>query len=90
MLDEAIELYQKELAVLEENSELSEKQILRVLIARDRLQAAFNDLTQTSDEQLLQVIELDTRLKQQAHKINQIAELANWRTSLNTRISHKQ
>lgn len=83
MLDEAIELYQKELAVLEENSELSEKQILRVLIARDRLQAAFNDLTQTSDEQLLQVIELDTRLKQQAHKINQIAELANWRTSLN-------
>lgn len=87
MLDEAIELYQKELAALEGNSDVSEKQILRVLTVRDRVQAALNDLTQTSDEQLFLVIELDHRLKQQAHRINQIAKLADWRTSLNVPVT---
>ncbi len=87
MLDEAIELYQKELVALEENFEVSEKQIFRLLTIRDRIQAALNDLTQTSDEQLFLVIELDTRLKQQAHKINQLAKLADWRTSLNVPVT---
>lgn len=87
MLDETIELYDQKLAEFEDTSDVSEKQILSVLIARDRIQAALNDITQTSDEQLLQIIELDTRLKQQAHKINQLAKLADWRISLNVPIT---
>ncbi|MDJ0733040.1 MAG: tetratricopeptide repeat protein [Nostocaceae cyanobacterium] len=83
MLNENIELYEKELAAFEKGSDTSQKQILRILVARDRVQSALNDLSQTSDDQLLKVIELDNRLKQQAHKINQIAKLADWRNSLN-------
>jgi tetratricopeptide (TPR) repeat protein len=83
VLDEKIELYRQKLAAVEETSDVSEKEILTLLTARDRIQAALNDLTQTSDEQLLQIIELDSLLKQQAQKINQLTKLADWRTSLN-------
>ncbi|MEH2267904.1 MAG: tetratricopeptide repeat protein [Nostoc sp.] len=87
MLDETIELYQQKLIAIEDASDVSEKQILSVLTARDRIQAALNDITKTSDAQLLQIVKLDTRLKQQAQKINQLAKLADWRTSLNVPVT---
>lgn len=87
MLDETIELYHQKLAAIEDTSDVSEKQILSVLTARDRIQAGLNDITQTSDEQLQEIIALDTRLRQQAHKINQLAKLADWRTSLNVPVT---
>ncbi|BAY21659.1 tetratricopeptide TPR_2 [Calothrix sp. NIES-2100] len=87
VLDETIELYRQKLAAFEETSDVSEKEVLSVLTARDRIQAALNDIPQKSDEQLLQIIELDTRLKQQAQKINQLTKLADWRTNLNVPVT---
>ncbi|WP_445638073.1 tetratricopeptide repeat protein [Nostoc sp. DSM 114161] len=87
MLDEAIELYHQKLGAFEVTSDVSDNEILSVLIARDRIQAGLNDITQISDEQLFKIIELDTRLKQQAHKIKQLAKLAEWRTNLNVPVT---
>ncbi|WP_341525331.1 tetratricopeptide repeat protein [Nostoc sp. UHCC 0302] len=88
MLDETIELYEKELTLLEDISDAVEAQILRVLIARDQVHLELTKATPISAEKLLKIIELDTRLKEQATRINQLVQLAQWRTCLNVSTEH--
>lgn len=83
-LDAALNRYEMALAVLQNaNGKPSDKVILDVLIARDALQLAFSEIIGTSQEKLLTVIQLDSRLKKQAQSITQAVELADWRASFN-------
>lgn len=69
----------------ETEDELRKKLILDVLVARDAVDAALADksLDSTKDVDFSKVIELDSRLKQQAKLITKKVDLEQWRKSLN-------
>ncbi|MGH7997957.1 MAG: tetratricopeptide repeat protein [Brasilonema sp.] len=63
--------------------ELTATHILEVLTARDEVQAALADTTQTSGESLAGIAQLDKVLKENAGAIAIISETADWQTSFN-------
>lgn len=83
-LKAAVERYATTLTVIEAaaTTHLSKQQILDVLMARDEVHAVLSHKTQTSKEILIEVIELDERLKKQAGLITGLAQLSDWRASL--------
>jgi len=82
-LDRAIKRYATTLAALEKAApNLSDEQILRVLVARDAVQAVLTDKTQDPPKDLMTVIQCDSRLKKQAKSIARAVRLADWRASL--------
>ena len=56
--------------------------ILNTLMQRDRLQAALDDRQAISAEQLIQLADLDTRLRAQADKIAACLEVKTWRQTI--------
>ena len=83
-LDKALKLYKLRLTVLEEAApQASKEQILDVLLARDKVQAALNNSDPYATTSLMIINELDNRLKQQADVIHQQINLADWRTIKN-------
>ncbi|MBW4480719.1 MAG: tetratricopeptide repeat protein [Tolypothrix brevis GSE-NOS-MK-07-07A] len=67
----------------EAKKQLTPTQILEVFTARDEVQAALTDTTQTSGENLAVIAELDKILKDNAEAIATIRETADWQTSFN-------
>lgn len=63
--------------------QLTPTQILAVFTARDEVQAALADTTQTSGESLATIAQLDKILKENAGAIATICETADWQTSFN-------
>jgi tetratricopeptide (TPR) repeat protein len=63
--------------------QLTPTQIFEVLTARDEVQAALADTTQTSGESLAAIAELDKILKDNADAIATIRETADWQNSFN-------
>ena len=83
-LDHVLEGYEAKLAGIEELSpNLSEAQIIDVLVVRDEVRFALTDKTKDPTASLLALTKLDKRLKKQAGIITAAIELANWRASLN-------
>ncbi|MCA1995313.1 MAG: tetratricopeptide repeat protein [Coleofasciculus sp. S288] len=72
--------------ISETENELRKKLILDVLVARDAVDAALADksLDSIKDVDFTRVIELDSRLKQQAKLITKKVDLEQWRKSLNS------
>ena len=65
--------YKKALEHLEGSENLSSpKQALDILLARDALQKALKSEVQVPASSVLKIMELDTRLKQQADKLTQV------------------
>jgi tetratricopeptide (TPR) repeat protein len=82
-LDQFLERYSATIISLEEaQPRPSAEHILAVLKARDEVQTALIDRTEDHPEDLIRVIELDRRLKQQSMRVAQIVKLADWRASL--------
>jgi tetratricopeptide (TPR) repeat protein len=82
-LGQSLERYSETITALEEaHARLSAEQVLAVLKARDVVQAALIDKAQDNVDDLLTLIELDRRLKQQTVRIAQNVKLAEWRASL--------
>jgi len=82
-LGQALERYLTTLSALEEaQPKPSAEQILTVLKARDAINVALTDKTQDTVDSLIAIIQLDNRLKQQAARIAQTVNLADWRASL--------
>jgi len=82
-LDPVLESYMTKLIELEEsvpNSSL--EQIMDVLLARDAVEIALVDNIPDSTPKLIKIVELDTRLKEQAAFISQKVKLVDWRASL--------
>ena len=78
----ALVRYQKALEYLDRsNTPLSTEQALEILSARDALQNVLKTQEQVPVELLLQVMELDSNLKQKAHRITQVFNLAKFRES---------
>jgi tetratricopeptide (TPR) repeat protein len=67
----------------EAKQQLTLIQILEVLTARDEVQAALADTTQTSGESLVAIAQLDKILKDNAGAIAIICETVDWQTSFN-------
>ncbi|WP_016949260.1 tetratricopeptide repeat protein [Anabaena sp. PCC 7108] len=88
MLTPLIDQYEKELHLLEESTELSEEAILQVFLVRDRIQKLLSDKTDVSADILLDLFKLDSRLKKQANRINQKAQLVTWRSSLEIPVNY--
>jgi len=83
-LDRVLESYETKLTGIEKASpDLSEAQIIEVLVARDEVHVALIDKTKDPAASLLVLTELDDRLKKQAKPITTTIELADWRASLN-------
>jgi tetratricopeptide (TPR) repeat protein len=81
-LDRFVEHYSATIISLEAaQPRPSSEHILSVLKARDEVQTALIDRTEDRPEDLIQVIELDRRLKQQSVRIAQTVKLADWRLS---------
>jgi tetratricopeptide (TPR) repeat protein len=81
-LGQSLERYSATITALEEaQPRPSAEQVLAVLKARDVVQAAI-DKAQDNVDDLMTLIELDRRLKQQTVRIAQNAKLADWRASL--------
>ncbi|MBL1202431.1 MAG: tetratricopeptide repeat protein [Nostoc sp. GBBB01] len=72
---------------------LSPAQVIRVLIARDRVQSALEALATSADspplssDKLEQLIKLDETLKQQARAIAPLTQSTDWRASFNPKES---
>jgi tetratricopeptide (TPR) repeat protein len=82
-LGQSLERYSETISALEAaQARPSAEQVLAVLKARDVVQAALIDRTQDSVDDLVTLIELDRRLKQQTVRIAQNVKLADWRASL--------
>jgi tetratricopeptide (TPR) repeat protein len=82
-LDQFLERYSATIISLEEaQPQPSAEHILAVLKARDEVQTALIDRTADHPEDLIRVIELDRRLKQQSMRIAQTVKLADLRASL--------
>ncbi|WP_448573536.1 tetratricopeptide repeat protein [Trichothermofontia sp.] len=74
--------YEAAIADLEtEQPAPTREQILAVLVARDAIQTHCQENTSLSAEALLQLAELDDRLKRQVNVIVRQGDLANWRAS---------
>lgn len=58
------------------------EQILNVLKARDAVQEALRDIDIDPGDKLIRIVQLDGRLKKEAKRFAQAAELADWRASL--------
>jgi tetratricopeptide (TPR) repeat protein len=83
-LEKAVERYKNAIEKLTAlNQQLTQSQILEVLTARDEVQAALADTTQTSGESLAAITELDKVLKENAFAIASIRKEADWQTSFN-------
>ncbi|MGH2413819.1 MAG: tetratricopeptide repeat protein [Microcystaceae cyanobacterium] len=82
-IEVAIERYEAALTILEEATAESSpaEKVLEVLVTRDAIQAMLIHSNQIFNPQLIKIIQLDNRLKQQAPKITQTANLADWRES---------
>ncbi|MFM2061141.1 MAG: hypothetical protein RLZZ507_811 [Cyanobacteriota bacterium] len=74
--------YTQELDKLEQAKEAVPEEILQVLLVRDRIQKILSDNTDISADMLSKLFKLDSRLKKQANKINQIEEIGEWRNNL--------
>ncbi|MGM3306095.1 tetratricopeptide repeat protein [Anabaena sp. WFMT] len=88
MLTLLIDQYEKELQILEESTKVLPKEILQVFLVRDRIQKLLTDKTDVPADILLKLFEFDERLKKQANKINQKAQLDTWRNSLEIPVNH--
>lgn len=82
-LHDTLERYKATIAALEATDSPSTEQILDVLIARDAVQAALTAQSPVPRWSLLQVNELDNRLKGQSKFIVQTMNLADWRAIMN-------
>lgn len=60
---------------------LSEAQALEILSARDQLKLALSFQTSISTNILAEIVKLDSQLNKQAHKVNEVINLADWRSS---------
>ncbi|WP_190592840.1 tetratricopeptide repeat protein [Nostoc sp. FACHB-87] len=83
--ESAVENYAAKLTVLElaATTHPSKQQILDLLKARDQVyQVLTNKKTQISQKILIEIVDLDERLKKQAGLITQIVQLSDWRASL--------
>lgn len=60
----------------------STQQIMKVLLARDKVEAGLPQKTQLSGDDLVKLVELDKRLKQQADTVSKDNQLADYRQSL--------
>ncbi|NEP48891.1 MAG: tetratricopeptide repeat protein [Moorea sp. SIO3C2] len=81
-LESTLNRYEAALTALEKtDNKPSPEAILRLLIARNVVQEKFADIAHISKDKLIKLIELDSRLKNQAGLITQTVELADWRTS---------
>src|SRR5688572_21923173 len=82
-LSQSLERYLATLTALEEaQPQPSGTQILDVLKARDEIHSALAAKAQDPPEDLIKLLQLDSRLKQQTARISQVAKLADWRASL--------
>ncbi|MCL1463903.1 hypothetical protein [Argonema galeatum] len=82
-LDRAMERYTKALSAIETaNPKPSQQEILEVLVARDTVSATLSQNQNHSSETLVTLINLDTRLRQQADPMAAIGKLEEWRSSL--------
>lgn len=80
----ALDFYEDAVTEIEKSGEhLSSELIVKVMIARDSVQAALTDISQIPQDKLIKVIELDSRLKKQAGLITQTVELTEWCASFN-------
>lgn len=93
-LSKAIERYQAAIEKLKtatdknySQNQITSTHILEILTARDEVQAALADTTQTSGESFALITQLDNILKEQFKKhakvISSISKTANWKTSFN-------
>ena len=81
-LHQAIERYREALTALEiAEPQPSADQILAVFKARDAIQTIVTDRSQDSIHELIELVQLDSRLKQQSERIAQAIKLADWRAS---------
>jgi len=83
-LDSALNHYEATLTVIEQAGESpSSAVILCVLMARDGVQEALTtvEISHRQEEELMLLLELDSRLKQQAGTITGVVSLADWRAS---------
>ena len=79
-LNSTLERYEATIAALEATNSPSREQILDVLTARDAVQATLSSQSPAPRWSLLQVNELDNRLKEQSKFIVQTINLADWRS----------
>jgi Flp pilus assembly protein TadD len=79
-LDQAIHRYKQAIEPLS-NEELSESQVLEILIARDGVQAVLVDKTQWTGTDCAIVAELDHRLRQNAARLSSYTDSEEWRSS---------
>ena len=79
-LDFALSRYKAALDVIEKGEKnLSAKAVLCVLMARDAVQSALTDTRQIPEEKVIQVVELDNRVREQGKRIVQTVNLADLR-----------
>ena len=83
-LQMALERYRKALEGLDPKTSTSSKQAFKILWARDALQRQLEAEQEISTDLLPQLIQLDSHLKQQAYKITQVLDLAEYRDTLPT------
>ena len=82
-LEQAIERYANSLKEIEsEIPNLSEAQVLQLLLGRDAVEDLLTDKTQLSEEQIINLIELDERLKKQGKAIASSVKLAKFQKVL--------
>ncbi|RCJ19771.1 hypothetical protein A6S26_03260 [Nostoc sp. ATCC 43529] len=71
------------LAIEEAKSDVSQKQVLAVLLARDAVHAELMlKATRIPPDEVSKLMELDRRLKAQANKIVKAGQLKDWRSSI--------
>lgn len=80
---ESTDITQAKASEQETNKQLTPAQILEVLTARDEVQAALVDTTQTSGESLATIAELDKVLKKNAGAIAISRKAGDWQNSFN-------
>ncbi|NER22017.1 MAG: tetratricopeptide repeat protein [Symploca sp. SIO1C2] len=83
-LNSALNYYEATLTVIEQAGESpSSAVILCVLMARDAVQEALTtvEISHRQEEELMLLLQLDSRLKQQAGTITGVVSLADWRAS---------
>lgn len=78
----ALKEYKTALEKVESTDFPSQEQSLAVLAARDVVYEMQTNGTSPSAEQLIQIWQVDNRLKQQARRITQVVKLADWRSSV--------
>ena len=91
-LDSEIKQYEATIKILEtaksKHISVSKNQILDVLIARDAVQVDLKPQNPVPVWNLLEVEDLDNRLKQQSKLIVRTINLANWRSLINPPVSN--